>query len=94
MASSCWIAWNLKTLAEIQIGVSHTPSSSNRGQQPVPIPEYNHRYLIQANANITPDSGSQVDLCFKVQLDTDQKGSALLVALVIGRTPQELACKW
>ena len=57
------------------------------------MPDY-YLHLIQTNTDVTPDSGSQVHLRFKVQLDTDQKGSALLVALVIGRTPQELACKW
>lgn len=47
--------------------------------------------LVETHADVTPNAGSQVDLGLEVELDADQEGGGLLVAVVVGGTPEERA---
>lgn len=49
--------------------------------------------LVKADADVSLDAGSQVDLGLEVELDADEEGSGLLVAVLIGGTLEELACR-
>ena len=46
--------------------------------------------LVKSNADVSLDSGSQVDLGLKVELDTDKESSGLLVTVLVGSTLEEL----
>lgn len=50
----------------------------------------NVRRLVESNADVSLDSGSQVNLGLKVELDTDKESSGLLVAILIGGTLEKL----
>lgn len=47
--------------------------------------------LVEANGDVTADAGSQVDLSIEVELDSEEKGRVLLLALGVGRTLEERA---
>lgn len=49
-----------------------------------------HQLLVQTDADITPDSGSQMDLSFQVELDADEESRGLLVAVLIGGASEQL----
>lgn len=48
--------------------------------------------LVQANADVTTDAGSEVDLSLEIELDTDQEGGLGVLALIVDGAAQELAC--
>lgn len=46
--------------------------------------------LVKSNADVTLDSGSQVDLGLKVELDTDKESGGLLVTVLVGGALEKL----
>jgi len=46
--------------------------------------------LVKSNADVTLDSGSQVDLGLKVEFDTDKESGGLLVTVLISGTLKKL----
>lgn len=48
--------------------------------------------LVQTDRDITTNSGSQVDLSFEVELDTDHQCGSLQVAVLVGCSFEETAC--
>lgn len=51
------------------------------------------RALIKSHANVTTHASGKVDLGLEVELDTDQQGGRLLLALLVDGTLQKLACE-
>jgi hypothetical protein len=50
-----------------------------------------HR-LVETDADVTLDTGSQVNLSLEVELDTDEQSSGLLSTVLVGRALEELTC--
>lgn len=49
-----------------------------------------HPCLVKTDDDVTLDAGSQMNLCFEVELDTHEEGSGLLSTVLVCGTLEEL----
>ena len=59
---------------------------------PDSVPLFQSSPLVQPNADITSYPRSQVHLSLKIELDTYEQRRCFLVAIVVGRALEKLAC--